>query len=523
MPIAFALALGGAPGQAEAATRLASTICISAPDDGAQTKAGDENDAVSARPAARLLAERLKARHFTSSRSGPGCTPIRLEQAEGLGEGFTLTPEGSTRATPGLVLRASMTRGFVYGAGWLLAHLSGRTLDLDAPVHERPAYPVRGDQIGIRAKNNTFDAWDATMLARHVDDLALLGANRVQLIGPVSDDAATSPLAPLPARAAILATARHAHAMGLEVALYLPLLRDYTDPGAVRAEVADLNALLADFPALDAVYFPGGDPGHTAPDVLLRLLAQLAKVIHARFAKAEILVSSQGFDARDFDTFTRHVQQKPDWLSAVFVGPQTRATMAQHHRLLGASISLELYPDTAHTMHAQLPIADWSPAFALTEGREPIDPRPRAMAAAFAAQMPGTRGFVAYSEGVNDDWNLAQWLALGWDPKRSPQAIARAYARLFIGDDRFASLPQALETNWQGDPAQNRTIASTLARIARLKPADWADWRFDLYRYRALYDALVQRRWRAAQQANAAAQAALAKAAQRGSARTAEA
>jgi hypothetical protein len=104
----------------------------------------------------------------------------------------------------------------------------------------------------------------------------------------------------------------------------------------------------------------------------------------------------------------------------VFVGPQTRASIARHRALLGGVVPLELYPDTAHAMHAQLPVQAWHPAFALTQGREPVNPRPRAMAAAFADQAPGTRGFIAYSEGVNDDWNLAQWLALAWNPRARP-------------------------------------------------------------------------------------------------------
>jgi hypothetical protein len=140
------------------------------------------------------------------------------------------------------------------------------------------------------------------------------------------------------------------------------------------------------------------------------------------------------------------------------------------------------------------------------------------MAAAFADQAPGTRGFIAYSEGVNDDWNLAQWLALAWNPRARPRAIALAHARRFIGDDRFAALPLALEQDWRGDPARNPAIARTLAATRALNPAGWADWRIDLYRYRAVYDALVAQRWASAQAADRAAMRALALAPRSGSA-----
>jgi hypothetical protein len=75
-----------------------------------------------------------------------------------------------------------------------------------------------------------------------------------------------------------------------------------------------------------------------------------------------------------------------------------------------------------------------------------------------------------------------------------------------------------LERDWQGDPARNPAIARTLAASRALRPAAWADWRIDLYRYRAVYDALVARRWAAAKAADRAARAALAKAGRTGSA-----
>jgi hypothetical protein len=91
------------------------------------------------------------------------------------------------------------------------------------------------------------------------------------------------------------------------------------------------------------------------------------------------------------------------------------------------------------------------------------------------------------------------------EPARPARAIALAHARRFIGDDRFATLPAALERDWQGDPARNPAIARTLAASRALRPAAWADWRIDLYRYRAVYDALVARRWAAAKAADRAA------------------
>ena len=111
----------------------------------------------------------------------------------------------------------------------------------------------------------------------------------------------------------------------------------------------------------------------------------------------------------------------------------------------------------------------WDLAFASTEGREPINPRPRQYATIFRATQNETAGFIAYSEGCNDDVNKFVWNALGWDQRR-------------VGDrERFAStvasfsasaipIPSrrdllALERNWEGSILTNASIETTLQQF----------------------------------------------------------
>lgn len=445
------------------------------------------------RPAAALLIRRLVER---SARREGGCSvTIRFSHVPGMGEGFAIDRMGPTT----LRLSASRQRGYVYAAGWLLRRSTGSAVNLGHGVRERPAQRVRGTQIGYRAKNNSYDAWTPAMLDRRIEDFALWGANRIQIVAPVSDDAPSSPLSPVPAVVAVRAMAATAHRLGLETAIFYPLLGDY-DGGAVdAAELARFSALVADMPRVDAVYLPGGDPGHTAPARLFPLARQLAARLRARNPQAELLISTQGFDAAALAAFFAEVDRRPGWLSGIFVGPQTRLSVAAHRMRIAGRYPIELYPDTAHAMHAQLPVLDWHPAFALTEGREPVNPRPAAMAAAFAALSPGTRGAITYSEGVNDDWNVHQWLAMGWNPDTPADAIAADYARLYVGDPGFAAVPAMLEANWRRDPASNAAIDKTLVTVDAVRPAAFADWRLDLYRYHAVYDALVRQRLHAAE------------------------
>ncbi|WP_322539704.1 hypothetical protein [Sphingomonas sanguinis] len=432
----------------------------------------------------------------------------RWRRPTGLGrEGFAIR-----RVGPVTVVTADATRGLVYGAGWVLRHLdvAGGTarLTVKKPVDQRPTYATRLTQIGYRPKNNSYDAWTLPMFQRRIEDFALWGASGVQIIAPVSDDDATGPLFPAPPRETLAGISAITHRLGLDVALYYPELGDYEKPGVVAAEVAAFRRVLADLPYVDALYVPGGDPGHTAPARLFPLVAQQAALLRARNSNAPVYISSQGFDAAGFEAFYRELDKQPDWLTGVFVGPQTRDPLSVERARIPARYPLILYPDIAHTMHAQFPVPRWWPEFALTEGREPINPRPSAYAHVFARFAPLTAGFITYSEGVNDDFNQFLWFRMGWNPKTDPQEFAQQYARVFIGDPRAAALPAALEANWVGDPATNATIDATLRLADLIRPAAFADWRIDALRYRAVYDALVRRRTIAARARRAAALAA---------------
>jgi hypothetical protein len=413
-------------------------------------------------------------------------------------EGFAVRRIGDT-----LVITARGTRGLVYGAGWYL-----RTGARPLRYESAPARPVRLTQIGYRAKNNSYDAWTLAMFRRRIEDFALWGASGVQVIAPVSDDDASSPLFPAPPLETLRGIGEIAHRLGIDFALYYPNLHDYVTRAERDEELARFRALLAELPQVDALYVPGGDPGHAAPANLFPLVAEQAASLHARNPAASVWISTQGFDAAGLDAFYAQLAHRPRWLTGIFAGPQTRDPVTVQRRHLPRGYQLLLYPDIAHTMHAQVPVDRWSPAFALTEGREPINPRPRAMRDLFAHLAPGISGFVTYSEGVNDDVNQFLWFRLGWDPQVTSEAFAADYARDFIGDPAAAQAIFALEDNWTGDPATNSGIDATLALVDNLKPAPWADWRIDALRYRAVYDAIVRHRLIAARAREKAALAA---------------
>lgn len=416
--------------------------------------------------------------------------PIRFTIA-GDAPGFVIR-----EAAKGTEVSARDPLGLVQGAGWLLrkANVSPGHAVVAIPrrLSAAPGTDVRMTQIGYRAKNNSLDAWTIPMFERRIEDLALWGASGVQVIAPVSDDAPNSPLFPQPPIPTLRAIGEAAHHLGLRFALYYPMLGDYDGAAAVAKESARLDALLGDLPRVDDFYVPGGDPGHTAPPRLFPLVAAAAQVVRRRNRQATVWLSTQGFDAAGLEGFYAELAKQPAWLTGVFAGPQTRDPVAVQRRRIPVRYRLLLYPDIAHSMHAQFPIPEWAPEFALTQGREPINPQPAAQMGIWRHFAGQHTGFITYSEGVADDFNQLLWLRFGWGG--DARDAAADYARMFVGDARAAAIPARLEANWVGDPAANAGIDATLAAVDAIRPGRGADWRPDSLRYRAVYDALVRHR-----------------------------
>jgi hypothetical protein len=421
-------------------------------------------------------------------------------------EGFRIWTQG--QRYPVVVVRGNDARGVLFGVGRLLRELRMDRDRVRLPAAFRiataPRYPVRGHQMGYRPKTNSYDAWDLPQWEQAIRDLAVFGTNFVELIPPRSDDAADSPHFPRPPMEMLTAMSRLLDEYGLGVGLWYPAIEgDYADPKVVRATLASWDEVFREMPRLDAVFVPGGDPGHSRPRDLMAFLERAAEFLHRSHPRAGIWVSTQGFDGAWHDEFVAIVRKRPRWLAGVVYGPHTRADLDAIRAAVPESYPIRLYPDITHTIKCQFPVDDWDLAFFLTEGREPINPRPRAYRTIFRAMAPGTLGFASYSEGCNDDVNKVVWSALGWDPDAREIDILREYGRYFIGPrlaDGFAQGLLALERNWEGPLLGNPAIELTLQQFQDMEraatPSDRANWRFQQGLYRAYYDAYLADRLR---------------------------
>lgn len=398
-------------------------------------------------------------------------------------------------------------RGVFFGVGRLLRslHMAEGSVEVDADLVHRgaPAYPVRGHQLGYRPKNNTYDAWSPEDYERYVRDLVVFGTNTIELMPPNTDDEDTNALMKVPKLEMLGILSRMLDRYDVDLSLWYPAMQnDYEDPAVVEQQLSEWGEVFERCERLDAVFVPGGDPGHTPPDVLVKFLDQVEKVLHRSHPEAEMWLSPQGFSEAWIQQFFALLHDHPpQWLTGLVYGPWTRRTLPRMREETPARYPIRLYPDIAHTFNCQFPVPGWDPAFMRTLGREPINPRPMGYARIHELLAPYTVGFVTYSEGANDDVNKFVWTALGFDPHADVVDILRDYARYFVGERYADPLAQgllALEANWEGPLLARTSVDVTLAQFQDMErtatPAELQNWRLEQALYRAYYDAYVRGR-----------------------------
>jgi hypothetical protein len=419
-------------------------------------------------------------------------------------------PEGFRIATmsdkPMVLVAGNDPRGVLFGVGRLLRELRmtpGRVLlPADFQITTAPRVALRGHQLGYRPKTNSYDGWDLDQWERYIGELAVFGTNAIELIPPRSDDDDDSPHFPRPPMEMMVGMSRLADELGLDVWIWYPAMdRDYADPATVAFALREWGEVFRKLPRIDAVFVPGGDPGHTRPAVLMRLLQKQAESLRRYHPEATMWVSPQSFDRAWLDEFLALLRDQPAWLGGVVFGPQIRISLADLRAAVPAKYPIRGYPDITHSLQCQHPVPDWDLAYALAQGREVINPRPQGEAAIFRAYRDHTIGFLTYSEGCNDDVNKFVWSGLGWDPDAPVVDVLWQYARYLIGDrqaDRFAQGILALERNWEGPLLINAGVETTLRQFQDLErtasPAELLNWRFQQALYRAYYDAYLRDR-----------------------------
>lgn len=436
--------------------------------------------------------------------------------ADKLKGGGAEKPEGYQIVTlpSGLVIVAGNDeRGVLFGTGRLLRLMDyrrdGVSVAANLNITDAPRFPLRGHQLGYRPKTHAYDAWSLPMWEQYYREMIVFGMNAVELIPPRSDDDADSPHFPKPPMEMMTAMSQLADDYALDVWIWYPALdKDYTDSKTVEFALKEREEVFKKLPRVDVLFFPGGDPGNTRPDILFPLMEKTKPVLNRYHPKAQIWVSPQGFDRKGKDHegwlklfFDIMQKEQPKWLDGVVFGPQVETSLENLRKQIPAQYPIRQYPDITHSRGCQYPVPNWDKAYSETEARECINPRPESYAKIFRELMPFSTRFITYSEGCNDDFNKVLWSCLGWNPDMTVENIAREYSRFFINgryEETYARGLRQLEQNWVGPVLANEGVNETLRLFQEMEqkatPQDKLNWRFQQGLYRAYYDAYIRAR-----------------------------
>ena len=447
------------------------------------------------------LGARAQAREF----AGPFAAELDAAAPPGT-EGFSLALKSKPRTA--VIICGGDGRGTLYGVGRLLRKMRLRPQSVLVPEKldsvAAPQFPLRGDQLGYRPKVNAYDAWSPAQFDQYIRELALFGANSIEILPPRTDDEKTSPLMKLPPMEMMERLSEIIDSYGLDVWVWYPNMgKDYTSEDAIQKELAEREEVFRRLKRIDHILVPGGDPGNLHPDVFFPWMDRMAVALQKYHPAAKIWVSPQAFDpTKDWlDSFYRHVNQKPAWLGGVAFAPWSATPLPEMRAIVDRDIKIRNYPDITHNLDCQFPVPNWDLAFALTLHRECYNPRPVAMKTIHNLFANYTCGSLCYSEGINDDVNKFVWLDQDWDPATPVTDTLSDYCRLFIGPDLVDETVHgflALEKNWEGPLAVNRQVDVTLEQwrdlATRASPAAKDRYRFEMGLLRAYYDAYVKRR-----------------------------
>jgi hypothetical protein len=393
-------------------------------------------------------------------------------------------------------------RGVLYGIGKLLRTAkmeNGKiTLNPNIDFSESPEYALRGHQFGYRNTANSWDAWTIEQFDQHFREQVLFGANSFENIPFQEPD--SSPHFKVDPQVMEVELSKICEKYDADYWVWTPAPHDLTLTNAHQDGLAEQEAFYAKCPRLDGVFVPGGDPGENHPAQLIPYLYDLSEILHKYHPNAGIWVSLQGFNKEKVEYFFNYLNsESPDWLKGVVYGPSS-PPIELEREMLPKKYLHRFYPDITHTVRCHYPVDNWDQAYALTLGREPINPQPIMYTQLFNRDIKYTDGFITYSDGSHDDVNKVLWSQLGWDSKKNPKDIIHEYAQFFFGSKVAAKAAQGifdLEKNWDGPILENESIKKTLSLWKSLEennPELEKNWRWQQLIMRAYYDAYIKDR-----------------------------
>lgn len=437
---------------------------------------------------------------------GGAPTPPATLKVPQIEDGYAIWIDMKRPNAPRVCLVGNDGRGALFAVGRLLRKLilaPGKVeLSSTMALARVPEYSIRGHQIGYRHTANTYDAWDVETYEQYIRDMILFGTNSVELILEGGRGYRDGPVLQEDQWDMNVKLTRMIKEYGIDIWLWEPLKVDIADSAVAEAGLRRRAGFYAECARIDHVMVPGGDPGHTDPKLLMPWLRQQADVLHNFFPDAGLWVSHQKFNHEQLDYFFNYLNQnQPEWLAGVVFGPGTSMSLEETRRRTPARYPIRRYPDITHNIRCQYPIPELDGILAQTLGREGINPRPAATSHIHNLLAKFSDGFVSYSDGAHDDLNKMVWSEFGWGGNADLDEILLDYGRVFFGDDLAADVAlglRMLEQNLNGLVRDNEGIDAALLQWQNIERQGGEklknNWRFQMYLFRATFDAYIRAR-----------------------------
>ena len=385
-------------------------------------------------------------------------------------EGFRIRFVNSGDKTEIYVLGRD-ARGEFYGMARLLrkAETENGRVFLDEKLDGMsltPQYPLRGHQLGYRDKNNTYSAWTIRDFEKYIEDMALFGANSIELLPPKTDDRLYSSTFVENPMHLMVEVSKIIHSYRMDTWLWYPNVgKNYNDPKCMHEELDEREEVFSKIPYLDGILIPLGDPGSLWPTDALKVTEEFVRIMHKYHPYAKVWVAPQHFQPEPgwYDAFYKEIAKEPDWIDGVCFAPWEQDTIEEMQEKLPEKYknSIRDYPDISHNSNCQFPVPEWDDAFALTLGREGNNARPAAMKHIHNRIEPHTIGSITYSEGIHDDVNKVIWCDQDFDSSISVRETLEDYVRVFVDSSVTKPLSKIIldaENNWKGPILENDGI-----------------------------------------------------------------
>ncbi len=400
-------------------------------------------------------------------------------------------------------------RGVLYGVGKLLRLMNWNfgelLLPLDVSISTAPRFPIRGHQLAYRPKTNAYDAWTPKIFEQYIRELALFGANSIDILPPGTDDASRNCLMKYEPLEMTRRLSEIIHSYGLEVGMWYPnMFAEDIDEQAFFEEVKKRGEIFSFVPYIDNLFIPGGDPGRLFPRKLFEVSEKFYAVAKTHHKNIKLWLSPQTFCPSEqwSEEFYDELAKKPEWLHGVTFAPWERDNVDVLRKRTPQCYPIRNYADIAHSLRCQYPVPKWDLTLALTLGREFINPRPNDEKHIHNLYCDLMSGSVCYSEGINDDVNKFIWLDQEWNPETAVIQTLTDYARLFISCGKAEDIADgliSLEKNLIGEFAVNPEIGKTYEKWTAmensLNETAKTNYRFEMHLLRALFDYYQQNRY----------------------------